>query len=190
MRNDPTIAGVITQMRTALYKSVGENENSLYEIGITTVSLYNSESNSLTTAKNGHLEITEDGMKRLRAAIETNPDMVRDIFTKQSGIDDPDDTNKGVGQVLNEAILRATNPSSDPKQRGSLISIAGTEILTGDNTNTLDTKIKNYDDNISRLKTQLEKEYNRYWRQFSALETAIQQMTAQSGWLTQMMGGQ
>jgi flagellar capping protein FliD len=169
LRNDSTLNGILNQMRSILYESVGDSGISLYSIGITTVSI-------LTDAnKNGHLEITADNEEKLRNAIINNPDGVRELFTK---------AETGYAAKLDAAIDRAINTSSDPKKRGTLITLAGTTTLTANNESSLDTKIANYDERITALRLTLEKEYDRYWKQFSALETAISQMSSQSSWLS------
>lgn len=169
LRNDPTLNRILSDMRSNLYKSVGASGISLYSIGITTVSvLSNAE-------KAGHLEITADNEIKLRNAITNNPDAIRDLFIN---------ANNGLATNMENIINRAISTSSDKDKRGSLITIAGTTVSTGNNTSSLDDKIKAYDEAITRLKKQLETEYNRYWKQFSALETAIQKMNTQSSWLT------
>jgi flagellar capping protein FliD len=169
LRNDSTLNNILTQMRSILYEGVGDSNISLYSIGITTVSYLTDPS------KNGHLEITADNEEKLRNAIINNPDGVRELFTK---------AETGYAAKLDKAIDRAINTSSDPKKRGTLISLAGTSTLSANNSSSLDDKISGYDDRIATLKTQLENEYERYWKQFSALETAIANMNSQSSWLS------
>jgi flagellar capping protein FliD len=169
LRNDSTLNSILNQMRGILYESVGSSGISLYSIGITTVSY-------LTSAdKSGHLEITSDNEEKLRQAIINNPDGVRELFTK---------AETGYAAKLDAAIDRAINTSSDPKKRGSLITLAGTPTLSANNSSSLDDKISSYDDRISALRIRLENEYDRYWKQFSALETAIASMSSQSSWLS------
>jgi flagellar capping protein FliD len=169
LRNDATLNGILTQMRSILYEGVGDSGISLYSIGITTVSYLSG------TDRNGHLEITADNEEKLRNAIINNPDGVRELFTK---------AETGYAAKLDAVFDRAINTSSDPKKRGTLISLAGSTTLSANNSSSLDDKISGYDERISNLRTQLEKEYDRYWKQFSALETAIANMNSQSSWLS------
>jgi flagellar capping protein FliD len=166
---DDTINSILSDMREILYKGVGETGIALFNIGITTVSILTSPE------RNGHLEITPTNEDKLRTAIIENPDGVRELFAHST---------EGVAVRLNNIIDRAINTSSDPEKRGSLVNIAGTDVLTGDNTSTLDRKIEDHDENIATLKTRLEAEYERYWNQFAALEKAISNMNSQSSWLT------
>jgi flagellar hook-associated protein 2 len=174
LRNDSTLNTILTQMRSILYEGVGDSGISLYSIGITTVSYLNGAD------KNGHLEITADNEEKLRQAIINNPDGVRELFTK---------AETGYAAKLDAAIDRAINTSSDPKKRGTLITLAGTTTLTANNASSLDSKISSYDDRITALKQQLENEYDRYWKQFSALETALARMSSQSSWLSSFVTG-
>jgi flagellar hook-associated protein 2 len=63
------------------------------------------------------------------------------------------------------------------------VRIAGTTALTADNSSNLGNQIDRIDRMLSTLRLRLEAEYNRYWRQFSALETAISRMNNQSAML-------
>jgi flagellar capping protein FliD len=93
-----------------------------------------------------------------------------------------------LGHKLNDIITKAASTSSIAEKRGTLVRIAGTELNTGDNTSTLGNKMEEIDNYISNLKLRLESEYNRYWKQFSALEVAVSKMNSQSSWLQSNAG--
>ncbi|MDL2232828.1 flagellar filament capping protein FliD [Ruminococcaceae bacterium OttesenSCG-928-L11] len=175
VRNDSTLNGILSQLRSVLYNSVGDSGVSLYSIGITTVSILSDPD------RNGQLEITADNEEKLRNAIINNPDAVRELFTHST---------EGLATKLDAVIDRAVNTSSDPLKRGTLINIAGNPKNSSDTDNTMYRKLTSYDEAIEKLKTRLETEYNRYWKQFSALETAIQNMNSQSSWLYDTMSSQ
>lgn len=173
LRSDPTVSRIMTQMRTALYTSVSAAGLALYDIGITTETFAAASSYTFS----GKLEMTEEGEKRLRSALEQNPDAVRTLFT---------DSQEGLATQLNKIIngavlISSTNP-------GSLVSLAGSDVLTGDNTSSISRKIETIDKQIANLKLRLENEYDRYWRQFTALETAISRMDTQSSYISSMFG--
>ena len=59
--------------------------------------------------------------------------------------------------------------------------------LTSDK-NSISDKIKDYDKKMAELKKDLQAEREKYWKQFSSLEQSLNQLNAQSSWLTNMMG--
>lgn len=167
LRNDQTLAKIIDDLRNAMYKKVESAGISLFEVGITT------KSHSYTDiTQAGQLQISDEN--KLRSMLEKDPDKVRMLFT---------DSTDGLAVRMNNLINAATSTSS--VNRGSLARLAGTETLTGDNTSVLGKQIDAIDTYVTTLKTRLQSEYDRYWRQFSSLETAIQKMNSQSSWLSQ-----
>jgi len=54
---------------------------------------------------------------------------------------------------------------------------------------TIGKNIKSINDQISRFEDRLEMIENRYWRQFTAMEQAIQRANSQSMYLMQQFGG-
>lgn len=169
LRNDQTLRGILSDMRNVFYEKVEAAGISLYDIGIVTKSGLSdpNEAGQLEFDKN----VTGGGEERLRKMLTENPDKVRMLFTDENGI----------ASKLNTIINRAANTSS--VDRGTLVRLAGTEKLTGDNTSTLGDKVSAIDKYIATLKARMESEYNRYWKKFSALETSVQKMNTQSSWL-------
>lgn len=171
LRSDSTIKDILAQLRQSLYEKVEAAGISLYDIGIVTKGYSDpNESGQIEFDKN----VSGGGEAKLRAMLENNPDKVRLLFT------DPD---YGIAVKMNSTINKAANPSS--VDRGTLVRIAGTEQLTGDNTSTLGNKISAIDKFIATLTARLEAEYTRQWKKFSALEVAVQRMSSQSSWLNQ-----
>ncbi len=173
--NDSTIRSILTEMRQALYEKVEAAGLSLYDLGLQV-------KNTTVANEHGQLEFMPtsystaglSGEDKLRQLLESEPDRVRSFFQ---------DPTNGLGTRLNSIFDKAVKESS--VDRGSLITIAGTEANTGNNTSQLGTKMSAIDELITNLKTRLENEYNRYWKQFSALEVAVSKMNSQSSWLTQ-----
>ncbi len=54
--------------------------------------------------------------------------------------------------------------------------------------NYISEKIEDHDDKMAELKKALEAERKRYWNKFSALESSLNRLNAQSSWLTDSMG--
>jgi len=171
LRNDDVLRRIIQGMREMFYSAVDAAGLAPYQIGLETLSLYNKDEDTVDFAKSGLIKLDED---KLLAALETNADAVRTMFT---------DKNQGLAHRMEAVISSAVDTSST--NRGTLVTLAGTEKSTGNMTSVIGDRISNIDKVISNLKYRLEQEYNRYWKKFSALETAISRMSAQSSWLTE-----
>ncbi len=173
--NDRTIRSILSEMRAALYERVEAAGLSLYDLGLQVKDTTNAnEQGQLEFMPSSYSSSGIGGEDKLRQLLESEPDKVRTFFQDPTG---------GLATKLNSIMDKAVNTSS--VNRGSLITIAGTESNTGDNTSQLGTKMSAIDEYITNLKTRLENEYNRYWKQFSALEVAVSKMNSQSSWLTQ-----
>ncbi len=174
LRSDSTLRGILGEMRSTFFEKVEASGISLFDIGIVT------KINTGDINQAGQLEFDTvknsqgTGEERLRKMLETSPDKVRLLFT---------DTDNGIGAKLNGIIDRAARTSST--NRGSLVRIAGTEILTADNSSQLGKQISAVDKYVAQLKERMESQHNRYWKRFSALEMAVQKMNSQSSWLNQ-----
>lgn len=173
LRSDQTLRGILSDMRTALYQKVESAGISLFDIGIVTKSGL-SDPNEAGQLEFDKTIISSPGEERLRQMLTNNPDKVRMLFA---------DPENGIGVKLNGIINRAVETSSIAEKRGTLVRIAGTDKLTGDNTSQLGKKITALDTYIATLKARMESEYTRYWKKFSSLETAVQKMNSQSSWL-------
>jgi len=71
------------------------------------------------------------------------------------------------------------------KMRSSTLSSA----LTFYNDKNIDKQISDFDTKISELETRLASVEARYYKQFTAMEQAMQQSNSTSNWLTQQLGG-
>lgn len=165
LRNDKDISKFLTAMRTVMYSKAGENGNTLAQIGI------NASSN---WKDYGKLEIDEDALKD---ALNTNPDVVKGIFTGENGI----------AAKLNTACKNAANTSS--ASPGSLVQLAGVEGKATESNNTIQKRLDSIKDKLENLKQVYEMRKTRFWNQFNQMETALGNMNSTSGYLTQMLGG-
>ncbi|MBS3951276.1 MAG: flagellar filament capping protein FliD, partial [Peptococcaceae bacterium] len=87
-----------------------------------------------------------------------------------------------------EDNIRTTRDKNDNK--GFLLQRAG---ITGDTTesqNFMDDQIKRINERIDRATNVLQRREDRYWRQFTVLETAMSRLNSQSAWLTQQFSAQ
>lgn len=130
----------------------------LYDMGINLASDWES---------NGKLVVNEE---QLEAAIENYGDKITDFFT---------DTEKGLAAQLNTQIDKAISTSST-KGTGYLTATAGIEDTLTDKDNALYNQINSLQKLITSLQEKYENEMERYWSQFTALETYMSNMSAQS----------
>lgn len=149
----------------------GTDASFLRSIGIDTA-----YSEGLTT-----LKVDED---KLRAALESNPDGVKDAFTKTvSGGASSD----GLMQSLKTAVDKY---GKETGTKGILLTRAGsTKAPTTLNDNTLQDKLNDLDDEIEKWQDQLSTKIDWYTSQFTQLEQLILQMNSQSSTLSGLMGG-
>ena len=134
---------------------------SLSKIGITTTADY-------TTGK---LEITEQGEKKLREAIANDLDGVMELFT---------DVNRGIAQKLSDGVSSTIS---------TIIDKAGMTGNKTDDQSYLGKRIDDLNDSLDAWEDRLIQIEDRYWKKFSAMETALNQLNQQSSWLTQQFSG-
>ena len=169
LRNDTLLNRVAINMRATMSAVVpgltaGAGYDNLAGTGITTG----------TYDEKGKLYVDED---RLREALQEDPEGVRNLFTTSS------DTyqEKGIAMRLYEDVNNAMSLLAAKAGSDSSYSLA-------DNS-TIGKRMAQIDGDIDKLEERLNKIEDRYWRQFTALERAVQQMNAQSAWLYQQFGG-
>jgi flagellar hook-associated protein 2 len=186
LKGDSILSGFASKMREVLYKEVEGVSSRLYSVGITTG----------TWEQKGKLVINET---KLKEAITNSPDEVISLFTKESSIAySPDlsiedrakrDSENGIANRLYDVMqdyIRTTRNSEG--QKGILLEKAG---IVGDDTevsNLLSKEIQAKETLISTLLDKLVDKENRYYRQFTAMETALSQMNNQISWLSQQTG--
>jgi flagellar hook-associated protein 2 len=184
LRTDPILQNIAYSMRTALYKEVPGANISLYDIGITTSKNY---------LDGGKLVIDE---AKLKKAIESSPDQVAQLFSNESDYKYSDTAHRnerfaeeGIAQRLYDIIqdnIRVTGSGTGHK--GILLEKAG---LQGDFTefnNLIYSEITDKSDLIYKLNEEMLDKENSYYAKFTAMETAISQMNAQSSWLSAQLG--
>ena len=152
LRNDTTLSSALSNMRLNFSSIVVNSEIS---------SLYNTLSEiGITTTSNylegGKLEIDE---VKLKAAIEADPNSVEQLFRGENGI--VQKLTDTVNNTMENIKLKAGNSFSTNQ------------------TFTLGRELDSVGDRISSLQDRLEQMENRYWKQFTAMETAIQRANEQ-----------
>ncbi len=167
LNNDRILGSGLNRLRNAIYgvvTGVSGPYNHLSDIGITTINY----------ASGGKLQIDET---KLRAAIEANPDGIKELFTKTG----TSDAEKGLGERLYDVAKTVLD---------RLTAEAGSFAASTDYDNSyLGRTLKSMDSQIDRMEKHLQELEDRYWKQFAALEQAISRMNAQSAWLSQQFTG-
>jgi len=160
LRSDSILRSVLSDMRTALSGVVqreGAGSVGLREIGITTGAWY----------EYGKLYLNED---KLRAALEENPDAVRDLFTQQG-------ESEGLARRLTAVLDRSMDRITDT---------AGKATIPYDQS-FLGNRIREYESRLSAMEERLQRYEEQQWRKFTAMEKALGQLYAQSDWLYQQL---
>ena len=186
LRRDPSLDNMLRQLRTVLYDPVGSFH--LSDLGIETSSNYRDQ---------GKL-VLKNGGQVLREAIANNPDKVADIFSRKSEINySPNLTGEqraqrhsesGLAHRLNDILNDNIRTTRDQwGRKGILLEKAG---IQGDLTqfnNSFDRNINNLNKRIDRVNEMLSRKEEQYYRQFTAMEKALQQLYSQGDWLMMQM---
>lgn len=168
---DSNLSGLYSKLRAAV-TPIGTDGQDLREIGIDTA-----YSNGLTT-----LSLDETA---LRNALESDPDKVRNVFTKST---DSGASSNGLMESLLEPLNTYAKTTGEPK--GVLINHAGSvKAPTSLNSNSLKSQIDIIDNQIDRWQDKISDQIDRYTTKFSKLEQLIAQMNSQSSALMGLMGG-
>ncbi|QZT33941.1 flagellar filament capping protein FliD [Caldalkalibacillus thermarum TA2.A1] len=165
LRNDPLLRQVLVDLRQAWTNPIegipAGQLRQLAEIGITTSSNWRD---------GGRLVINE---AKLREAIAERPDEVMALFT-QAPAEEGNREQMGIGrriyQVVSDSINRLRDRAGSPG------------ITTGDQS-VLGRQLRDIDDQIARWEDRLARIEERYWRQFTAMEKAINDMNQQTMFL-------
>ncbi|MFD2679330.1 flagellar filament capping protein FliD [Bacillus seohaeanensis] len=170
LRRDPILSSVLSEMRMDFYQPVENVDvsplfNQLASIGITTTSSY---------LEGGKLEINEADLKK---AIEEDPDSVENLF--RGGGDSTVESQQGILHRLFDTVNK-TKEKLDEKAGGAFST--NQQFAIGK-------ELSNVDDRIDRFEDRMKQVEDRYWRQFTAMEKAIQQANSQSAYLMQQFSG-
>lgn len=159
--NDQIIRDSLTTLRGKMYNTVSGIPDGQLKL-LSEIGI-----KSAFMSMDGKLEIDED---KLKAAIANNPDEVERLFTSDDGI---------ATRVYNEvgkSIDSLNKKAGRPNTAGNLdISTLGESIKD------VSTQMKTWEDKLKLIE-------NRYWKQFTAMEQAINKMNSQSSSILGMIG--
>lgn len=165
LRRDSTLGSLLTSMRTALSSSYTDEETgktySLSSFGIVTG----------TYTENGKLHIygdTDDATyatytDRLKTALEEDPDQVMDVLTNIFGKLYETMTEKCAKTEISSALTFYND-----KQYSSLL--------------------EDYEDDLETMEDRIQDLEDKYYKQFTAMETALSKLQSQSNSLASLLG--
>lgn len=174
LRGDSIIQNGLSSMRSLVYQSnpavTNTKFNTLYNIGITTSKEYLS---------GGTLEINED---KLRAALMEDPDSVTKLFSFSDGKEKDTVVVNGVTKEVDTRGFLQKLRGEMTKVKINIEERAGRSTMN-ESQYTLGKYLRDVDSRISTWQDKLLLIENRYWRQFTAMETAINKANNQSAML-------
>ena len=164
LRRDSTLSSLTSAMRTAMqgFVEVDGKNYSLSSFGIMTSSDY-TEKGLLHIYGDPDDEDFASETDKLKAAIMEDPDTV--------------------AKVLSGIVTKLADVMAD-KMKGTQISSA----LTFYNDKEMKNQIKGYEDEIDKWEDRLLEMEDRYYKQFSAMESAMAKLSSQSSYFASMMG--
>ena len=166
--HDAQLGKIISSMREALYTPVegtDSNYNTMMSLGIS------------SSTDQGHIMLDETKLKKALAA---DPNAVRNVFaasgdvTNKDGTTSTDYSREGVMNRISDALY---------KNLKTLKSYAGDSSETSDGS-TLGTLIENLKTKMSDFKVQMTAYENLLYDKYDAMETAIQRLGVQMGYIT------
>lgn len=170
LRGDSILSSGLDRMRASIYSPVTMNQNTdirqLSDLGITTTRNY---------MDRGKLEIDES---KLRAAIERDPEGVFQLFTA----DGQSSAEKGIARRMRDD-LQGTMRSVAERAGGSFGRLQNHQFTLGRNITNIDSRISNFERRLQQVE-------DRYWRQFTAMEKAMQQANSQAEQMWSMLFNQ
>lgn len=172
LSRDPAISTMLSNLRQVMSKGIPTGEKdangnditiSLKDLGIETTSNYFDK---------GKLTINED---KLREKVAEDPDAVYKLIGRDTG----DPKTSGIAHAYRAEMQDAQKKIS--AKAGSTTAI--------NDSFALGRSLKSMDKQIERFEMKLQMMENRYWKQFNAMETAMQRANAQSAQLMSSLGG-
>ncbi|MDL4839228.1 flagellar hook-associated protein 2 [Aquibacillus rhizosphaerae] len=160
LKGESILSSGLNSMRQNWY---GEVDNSsslthLTQIGIKTTANY---------LDRGKLEVNED---KLKQALREDPNSVHKLFSN-----DVKGSGRGVMNRLEDSI---SSTMKNIQSRAGKTTSTQQQYTLGRNLDSLDDRISDFEKRLVQIE-------NRYWKQFTEMEKAIQQMNSQSNYLMQ-----
>lgn len=172
--NDSIIKSGLDQFRSAFSDGIAglpvSQVQSLWQIGISNVNVSGSTLSG-SYADRGKIYIDET---KLKAAIAEKPNEVMELFNSDDG---SSATSSGDGLAVRLYDKATKLFEQITEKAGVKDSVSSTYAIGKD--------LSNLDKQILRMSERLTDIEDRYYKQFTAMESYLNQMSAQSSWLTQ-----
>lgn len=162
LKNDEVLKSTISKMRTQITEKLGD----LSSIGITTGKYF----------ENGKLYLDEE---KLKGALQDNPQKVADIFQGPASAPNDGLLDK-LAVSMNEALDSLVLKAGTSKHTADLNSAYKEESVIGK-------KLKDYNQRVSAMQMKLQDLEIRYYKQFTAMEMAINKYNTQSSSLSGLL---
>ncbi len=166
LRNDQTLSSLLNQMRMDFYTPVeGESDsmfNQLSAIGITTTANY---------LDGGKLQINEE---KLKEALEKDADGVYNLFAADGSTTGEQGIARRLRDSLSNSITTITQRAGNGMQTNSQF--------------TLGKNLDEVNSRITDMEARLVEKEDRFWQQFTAMETAMQKMNDQMNYMMSQLG--
>lgn len=166
LRRDTTLGGIISSFKNKMmgtYRTSDGNRFSLAAIGISTSQDYK---------EGGLLHIKGD---------EDDPEYADKTNVLKKMLDEDPDTVIGVLTSLTDSLY------SDLQKKMSATTMSSA--LTFYNDKEMSSQLSDYKDEISKWQSRLDEMEDKYYKQFSAMETALANLQSQQNSLASMLGG-
>ena len=166
LRRDTTLGGIISSFKNKMvgtYSKSGGGRASLASIGITTSQDYK-EGGLLHILGDEDDAEYADKTNRLKKMLDEDPDTVIGVLTS-----------------LTESLY------SDLQKKMSATTMSSA--LTFYNDKEMSSQLSDYKDEISKWQSRLDEMEDKYYKQFSAMETALANLQSQQNSLASMLGG-
>ncbi|ABZ83363.1 flagellar hook-associated protein 2 [Heliomicrobium modesticaldum Ice1] len=176
LRNESSLRNLVSQMRFAVSDAIGELKGkykSLSSIGITT-GLY---------SEGGKLYLNEDVLLK---ALTENPDVVSELFGTTVTKADPSNPENKINDLSRSGV--AVRLYDRLKEAMDKMRVRAGTLPGADDMSDLGKQLRRYNKQLDDMEERMHRLENQYYRQFSALETALQRANAQSAWLSQQFG--
>lgn len=193
LSNDSIVESLLRELRSTFSQTVDGVTTTFSDIGIKTG----------TYTNGGKIMLDEQGISNLKAAISDNLETVVALFTQKSTTHSATSSRsytsdqravrtaeEGLMHRFSDVLENYISTYRDSSnQKGKLLEKAGKKGDTTETTSILSKQLLDYDDKVRELLDKVNSRYEKYYKQFSALETAMNSLNSQSSYIASMLGG-
>lgn len=178
---DDILTDALSSLRSALTQKVSglsSDMDSLSDIGIT----FKAYSKNSGTSELGKLELDET---KLTEAINKDPEGVARLFTKTSALDSKDPNyqkESGYGDRLYTSLTTSINKIIKRIGASNIASDGADQSQLGKQIGDINNRMRTLEDRLKTIE-------DRYYKQFTAMEIALQKLNSQGSWLTSQLSG-